>query len=140
MRFINLIVIHCSATRCDRSYTEHDLTTDHLRRGFSGAGYHFYIRKNGDYKDAPAFGTSRCACQRLQRPQHRHLLRGRTQSLRNARRHPYRMATSFAPRTRKDFTAGLPRRPGGRTPRLEPRPERQRRSGTHGVDEAMPVL
>mgnify|MGYP000609183768 FL=1 len=47
MRFINLIVIHCSATRCDRSYTEHDLTTDHLRRGFSGAGYHYYIRRNG---------------------------------------------------------------------------------------------
>ena len=41
MRFINLIVVHCSATRCDRCYTEHDLTTDHLRRGFSGAGYHF---------------------------------------------------------------------------------------------------
>lgn len=50
MRFINLIVVHCSATRCDRCYTEHDLTTDHLRRGFSGAGYHFYIRKNGDIK------------------------------------------------------------------------------------------
>lgn len=50
MRFINLIVIHCSATRCDRNYTEHDLSTDHLRRGFSGAGYHFYIRKNGDIK------------------------------------------------------------------------------------------
>lgn len=26
------------------------MTTDHLRRGFSGAGYHFYIRKNGDIK------------------------------------------------------------------------------------------
>lgn len=50
MRFINLIVIHCSATRCDRSYTEHELTTDHLRRGFSGAGYHYYIRRNGDIK------------------------------------------------------------------------------------------
>ena len=50
MRAISLIVVHCSATRCDRSYTEHDLTTDHLRRGFSGAGYHFYIRKNGDIK------------------------------------------------------------------------------------------
>lgn len=50
MRFINLIVVHCSATRCDRNYSEHDLTTDHLRRGFSGAGYHFYIRKNGDIK------------------------------------------------------------------------------------------
>ena len=50
MRFINLIVVHCSATRCDRCYTEHDLTTDHLRRGFSGAGYHYYIRRNGDIK------------------------------------------------------------------------------------------
>ena len=50
MRTINLIVIHCSATRCDRCYTEHDLTADHLRRGFSEAGYHFYIRKNGDIK------------------------------------------------------------------------------------------
>lgn len=50
MRKINLIVIHCSATRCDRNYTEQQLTADHLRRGFSEAGYHFYIRKNGDIK------------------------------------------------------------------------------------------
>ena len=50
MRLINLIVVHCSATRCDRRYTELDLTTDHLRRGFSGAGYHFYIRLDGDIK------------------------------------------------------------------------------------------
>ena len=56
MRFINLIVVHCSATRCDRCYTEHDLTTDHLRRGFSGAGYHFYIRKNGDIKPLRPIG------------------------------------------------------------------------------------
>ena len=51
MRKIDLIVIHCSATRADRCYTEYDLTTDHLRRGFSGAGYHYYIRKNGDIKN-----------------------------------------------------------------------------------------
>lgn len=50
MRNIDLLVIHCSATRADRCYTEHDLNTDHLRRGFSGAGYHFFIRKNGDIK------------------------------------------------------------------------------------------
>ena len=50
MRKIDLLVIHCSATRADRCYTEFDLTTDHLCRGFSGAGYHFYIRKNGDIK------------------------------------------------------------------------------------------
>ena len=50
MRKIDLLVIHCSATRADRCYTESDLITDHLCRGFSGAGYHFYIRKNGDIK------------------------------------------------------------------------------------------
>ena len=46
-RVINLIVIHCSATRVDRDFTEHDLEACHRRRGFSGAGYHFYIRKDG---------------------------------------------------------------------------------------------
>lgn len=50
MRKINLIVIHCSATRADRHYTEAELTADHLRRGFSEAGYHYYIRLNGDIK------------------------------------------------------------------------------------------
>ena len=50
MRRINLIVIHCSATRADRHYTEAELTADHLRRGFSEAGYHYYIRLNGDIK------------------------------------------------------------------------------------------
>lgn len=47
MRKIDLIVIHCSATREDRSYTELQLETDHRSRGFKGTGYHFYIRKDG---------------------------------------------------------------------------------------------
>ena len=50
MRSINLIVIHCSATREDKSFTEYDLDICHRRRGFNGTGYHFYIRKNGDIK------------------------------------------------------------------------------------------
>ena len=50
MRTINLIVVHCSATREDKSFTEHDLETCHRRRGFNGTGYHFYIRRNGDIK------------------------------------------------------------------------------------------
>lgn len=37
MRKINQIVVHCSATRCDRPYTEADFA-DHLQRGFSEAG------------------------------------------------------------------------------------------------------
>ena len=47
MRTINLIVIHCSATREDKSFTEYDLDICHRRRGFNGTGYHFYIRKVG---------------------------------------------------------------------------------------------
>ncbi|WP_071145167.1 N-acetylmuramoyl-L-alanine amidase [Bacteroides ihuae] len=50
MRKIDLIVIHCSATREDRDFTEHNLDVAHRRRGFNGIGYHFYIRKNGDIK------------------------------------------------------------------------------------------
>lgn len=50
MRKINLIVIHCSATRSDRCFTEYDVTEAHLCRGFMECGYHFYIRKNGDIK------------------------------------------------------------------------------------------
>ena len=47
MRKIDLIVIHCSATREDSCFTEYDLDTCHRRRGFNGPGYHFYIRKDG---------------------------------------------------------------------------------------------
>lgn len=50
MREINLIVIHCSATRADRCFTEHDVIAAHRCRGFKECGYHFYIRKNGDIK------------------------------------------------------------------------------------------
>ena len=36
MRAISLIVVHCSATREDKSFTEHDLDVCHRRRGFNG--------------------------------------------------------------------------------------------------------
>ena len=44
---VRYIVLHCSATRCDRDYTEKMLLRDHLARGFRKVGYHFYIRKDG---------------------------------------------------------------------------------------------
>ena len=47
MRKIDLIVIHCSASRADRDFTETDLEVCHRRRGFNGTGYHYYIRKDG---------------------------------------------------------------------------------------------
>lgn len=50
MRKIDLIVVHCSATREDRTLTEQELELCHRRRGFDGTGYHFFVRKNGDIK------------------------------------------------------------------------------------------
>ena len=47
-RNINLIVIHCSATRVDHNYTPEQLERDHKARGFNSAGYNYYIRKNGE--------------------------------------------------------------------------------------------
>lgn len=41
------IVIHCSATREDKDYTERQLNADHVARGFGNWGYHYYIRKDG---------------------------------------------------------------------------------------------
>lgn len=47
MRFVDTIVIHCSATREDVDYTFEDCIRDHKARGFRKCGYHFYIRKDG---------------------------------------------------------------------------------------------
>ena len=47
-RKINLIVIHCSATRVDKDYTPEQLERDHKARGFNSAGYNYYIRKSGE--------------------------------------------------------------------------------------------
>lgn len=44
---VRFIVIHCSATRCDRDYTVEQLMRDHKARGFRTIGYHFYIRRDG---------------------------------------------------------------------------------------------
>ena len=47
MREINLIVIHCSATRCDRDYPFERLDNDHRSRGWNGCGYHYYVTRDG---------------------------------------------------------------------------------------------
>lgn len=47
MRTIHLIVVHCSATREDKSFTEHDLDVCHRRRGFKGGGIIFIFARMG---------------------------------------------------------------------------------------------
>jgi N-acetyl-anhydromuramyl-L-alanine amidase AmpD len=48
MRPINLIVIHCAATPPDADIGREEIHQWHLARGWSGIGYHFVIRRNGD--------------------------------------------------------------------------------------------
>ena len=47
MRRINLIVIHCSATRVTQDFSVKDLEACHLARGYKTIGYHYYITKDG---------------------------------------------------------------------------------------------
>jgi N-acetyl-anhydromuramyl-L-alanine amidase AmpD len=44
---VDYIIIHCSATKETVDYTVEQLLQDHLKRGFSTIGYHFYIRRDG---------------------------------------------------------------------------------------------
>lgn len=46
MRKIDLIVVHCSATRCDRRFSVEDLIACHDAR-FGFTGYHYYITRQG---------------------------------------------------------------------------------------------
>lgn len=46
MRRIDLIVVHCSATRCNQRYPVTALIRDHADR-FGFTGYHYYITRDG---------------------------------------------------------------------------------------------
>ena len=46
MRNIDLIVVHCSATRCNQRYSVMQLIRDHADR-FGFTGYHYYITRDG---------------------------------------------------------------------------------------------
>ena len=47
MRKINMIVIHCTATRVNRDFPVEALESCHKARGFRTIGYHYYITKDG---------------------------------------------------------------------------------------------
>ena len=48
MRKIDMIVIHCTATRADRPLSPAELTKMHRKRGFKCCGYHYYVRTDGE--------------------------------------------------------------------------------------------
>lgn len=46
-RYICTIVIHCSATRCNRPTPVEAIDAWHRARGFARIGYHYYITRDG---------------------------------------------------------------------------------------------
>ena len=65
---VKLLVIHCSATRCDMNYSVDNLIATGKAR-FGQASYHWYIRRNGNIipilpetvRGAHARGYNRCS-------------------------------------------------------------------------------
>ena len=48
MRTITLIILHCSATRCNASYSFEQCRYDHIHhRGWKDIGYHYYVERDG---------------------------------------------------------------------------------------------
>ena len=47
MRKIDLIIIHCSATRVNQNFPIESLEACHKAQGFRSIGYHYYITKDG---------------------------------------------------------------------------------------------
>ena len=50
-RYVDTIIIHCSATPAGKKLEPADLVKMHRKRGFNGCGYHFYIRRTGEICD-----------------------------------------------------------------------------------------
>ena len=47
-REVNLLIVHCTATRCNKDFPVSTLRASHKARGFADIGYHFYITRDGD--------------------------------------------------------------------------------------------
>ena len=50
-RKIDLIVVHCSATRVNQDFPVEALEACHKARGFKSIGYHYYITKKESLED-----------------------------------------------------------------------------------------
>ena len=61
-RSINLIVVHCSATKEGLDYTTADIKKWHLARGFSDIGYHYVIYRDGSVHNGRDVNISGAHC------------------------------------------------------------------------------
>ena len=57
---INKVIVHCSAT--DAPHSVKDVHKWHLDRGWSGCGYHYFVRKSGDIEIGRPFNMIGSHC------------------------------------------------------------------------------
>lgn len=62
MRDINKIILHCSASRCDKDFDVNDIKEWHLQRGFTDVGYHYIIKLNGEIQEGRNIRTIGAHC------------------------------------------------------------------------------
>lgn len=111
-RRIALIVVHCSATRADRSFPVEALRRCHVQeRGFADIGYHFYITRDGVTHVCRPIDHIGAPCPLFQRPQHRSVLRRRSGRTGTTCRHTDHGTENRADSTVAATSAGLSRSP-----------------------------
>ena len=138
MRKIDLIVIHCSATCEDRPFTGQALEAAHRRRGFDGTGYHFYIRRDGQILTTRPVERAGAHARGYNAHSIGIAYEGGLDHYGNPK--DTRTEWPLTPRTGTRAADGLSGSKSGGTSRPQPRPEQQRRGGTDGMDETMPVF
>ena len=136
MRAIDLIVIHCSATREDRAFTEQALEASHRLQGFDGTGYHFYVRRDG--RVLTTRPVSRVGAH--VRGYNAHSIGICYEGGLDRYGNPKDTAATFAEGAGESVITGLSRFVGSGAQGTQSRPERKRGSGIHGVDQAVSLL
>lgn len=61
-RYINEIIVHCSATKEGVDYTIEDIKRWHLARGFSDIGYHYVVYRDGSVHTGRNINVSGAHC------------------------------------------------------------------------------
>lgn len=93
---VRYLILHCSATRCDKDYTAEQLLRDHKTRGFRTVRLPLLYPSRRHHHPAPQTAGSGGTLPSLEPLQHRHLLRGRSGCGRTSGRHPDRRADRTA--------------------------------------------
>lgn len=62
MRPINLIIIHCSATKAGQDFRKADIDRWHRQQGWTGCGYHYVIDLDGTIEQGRAETTVGAHC------------------------------------------------------------------------------